>query len=253
MILCTLHFSAQVELEVAINTTSPNYCRSKGEQIALNVDGTAVEESSTYSTSVPKITRGKKLWLIIICICNQLYVSDFNCACMCVCVLLFKEKWWISKPSHPFRQLWIRLAMLLRFSVKVIYSACICACCDWRYVSLTMFTKCTWQESFIWRRYRAFFKWGPAFRIWIKPTINREREKPPTKVSEGFTFSFSARSLWWLQGWCSRDTGCFVRYIYCLRYSKPWLVPGVGTVHRHGDRSGQYKGKSRIKHTNRAV
>lgn len=39
----------KVELEVAINTMSPNYCRSKGEQIALNVDGTSMEDSSTYS------------------------------------------------------------------------------------------------------------------------------------------------------------------------------------------------------------
>ncbi|KAJ8283948.1 hypothetical protein COCON_G00027980 [Conger conger] len=39
----------KVELEMAINTMSPNYCRSKGEQIALNVDGTASEDSNTYS------------------------------------------------------------------------------------------------------------------------------------------------------------------------------------------------------------
>ncbi|KAG7275883.1 hypothetical protein CRUP_033296, partial [Coryphaenoides rupestris] len=42
----------QVELEMAINTMSPNYCRSKGEQIALNVDGTTYEETNTYSTYV---------------------------------------------------------------------------------------------------------------------------------------------------------------------------------------------------------
>jgi DNA-directed RNA polymerase-3 subunit RPC5 len=29
----------QVEIECAINTRSPHYARSKGEQIALNVDG----------------------------------------------------------------------------------------------------------------------------------------------------------------------------------------------------------------------
>ncbi|KAI5103043.1 DNA-directed RNA polymerase III subunit RPC5 isoform X1, partial [Silurus meridionalis] len=39
----------KVEIEVAIDTVSPNYCRSKGEQIALNVDGTSLEDSSTYS------------------------------------------------------------------------------------------------------------------------------------------------------------------------------------------------------------
>uniref|UniRef100_A0AAY4BHT1 DNA-directed RNA polymerase III subunit RPC5 C-terminal domain-containing protein n=1 Tax=Denticeps clupeoides TaxID=299321 RepID=A0AAY4BHT1_9TELE len=39
----------KVELEVALDTMSPNYCRSKGEQIALNVDGTSFEDSSTYS------------------------------------------------------------------------------------------------------------------------------------------------------------------------------------------------------------
>ncbi|KAF5900668.1 DNA-directed RNA polymerase III subunit RPC5, partial [Clarias magur] len=39
----------KVEVEVAIDTMSPNYCRSKGEQIALNVDGTSLEDSSTYS------------------------------------------------------------------------------------------------------------------------------------------------------------------------------------------------------------
>lgn len=43
----------QVELEMAINATSPNYCRSKGEQIALNVDGAAYDETNTYSTYVP--------------------------------------------------------------------------------------------------------------------------------------------------------------------------------------------------------
>ena len=41
---------SQVELEMDINTLSPNYCRSKGEQIALNVDGTTFEETNTYST-----------------------------------------------------------------------------------------------------------------------------------------------------------------------------------------------------------
>ncbi|KAL4624581.1 DNA-directed RNA polymerase III subunit RPC5 [Arapaima gigas] len=39
----------KVELEMAIDTMSPNYCRSKGEQIALNVDGTTSEDSNTYS------------------------------------------------------------------------------------------------------------------------------------------------------------------------------------------------------------
>uniref|UniRef100_A0AAR2LRI3 DNA-directed RNA polymerase III subunit RPC5 C-terminal domain-containing protein n=1 Tax=Pygocentrus nattereri TaxID=42514 RepID=A0AAR2LRI3_PYGNA len=42
----------KVELEVAIDTMSPNYCRSKGEQIALNVDGTSIEESNTFSTKM---------------------------------------------------------------------------------------------------------------------------------------------------------------------------------------------------------
>ncbi|XP_036428778.1 DNA-directed RNA polymerase III subunit RPC5 [Colossoma macropomum] len=42
----------KVELEVAIDTVSPNYCRSKGEQIALNVDGTSIEESNTFSTKM---------------------------------------------------------------------------------------------------------------------------------------------------------------------------------------------------------
>ncbi|XP_016411122.1 DNA-directed RNA polymerase III subunit RPC5-like [Sinocyclocheilus rhinocerous] len=39
----------KVELEVAMDTMSPNYCRSKGEQIALNVDGTSSEDPSVYS------------------------------------------------------------------------------------------------------------------------------------------------------------------------------------------------------------
>lgn len=42
----------QVELEIGVNTLSPNYCRSKGEQIALNVDGTGYDEGNTYSTYV---------------------------------------------------------------------------------------------------------------------------------------------------------------------------------------------------------
>ncbi|TMS22610.1 DNA-directed RNA polymerase III subunit RPC5 [Larimichthys crocea] len=42
----------RVELEMAINTLSPNYCRSKGEQIALNVDGTAYDETNTYSAKM---------------------------------------------------------------------------------------------------------------------------------------------------------------------------------------------------------
>uniref|UniRef100_A0A8C7LG37 Polymerase (RNA) III (DNA directed) polypeptide E n=1 Tax=Oncorhynchus kisutch TaxID=8019 RepID=A0A8C7LG37_ONCKI len=42
----------KVELEMAINTLSPNYCRSKGEQIALNVDGTTSEDSNTYSVKM---------------------------------------------------------------------------------------------------------------------------------------------------------------------------------------------------------
>ncbi|XP_015237030.1 PREDICTED: DNA-directed RNA polymerase III subunit RPC5 [Cyprinodon variegatus] len=53
------HLSAKIkpkqqrlELEMAINTMSPNYCRSKGEQIALNVDGTSHDETNTYSTKL---------------------------------------------------------------------------------------------------------------------------------------------------------------------------------------------------------
>ncbi|XP_010001550.1 PREDICTED: DNA-directed RNA polymerase III subunit RPC5 isoform X3 [Chaetura pelagica] len=42
----------KVELEMAIDTLNPNYCRSKGEQIALNVDGTSTDETSTYSSKL---------------------------------------------------------------------------------------------------------------------------------------------------------------------------------------------------------
>lgn len=42
----------KVELEMAINTLSPNYCSSKGEQIALNVDGTTYDETNTYSAKL---------------------------------------------------------------------------------------------------------------------------------------------------------------------------------------------------------
>ncbi|KAM4698401.1 DNA-directed RNA polymerase III subunit RPC5 [Rhinophrynus dorsalis] len=42
----------KVELDMAINTMSPNYCRSKGEQIALNVDGTSNDDTSTYSSKL---------------------------------------------------------------------------------------------------------------------------------------------------------------------------------------------------------
>uniref|UniRef100_A0A8C3AW99 Polymerase (RNA) III (DNA directed) polypeptide E n=1 Tax=Cyclopterus lumpus TaxID=8103 RepID=A0A8C3AW99_CYCLU len=42
----------KVELEMAIDSLSPNYCRSKGEQIALNVDGTVYDETNTYSAKV---------------------------------------------------------------------------------------------------------------------------------------------------------------------------------------------------------
>uniref|UniRef100_A0A6J0U5N1 DNA-directed RNA polymerase III subunit RPC5 n=1 Tax=Pogona vitticeps TaxID=103695 RepID=A0A6J0U5N1_9SAUR len=42
----------KVELEMAIDTLNPNYCRSKGEQIALNVDGTGTDETSTYSSKL---------------------------------------------------------------------------------------------------------------------------------------------------------------------------------------------------------
>ncbi|KAM3859340.1 DNA-directed RNA polymerase III subunit RPC5 [Diretmus argenteus] len=42
----------KVELEMAINAMSPNYCRSKGEQIALNVDGSTYDETNTYSAKM---------------------------------------------------------------------------------------------------------------------------------------------------------------------------------------------------------
>ncbi|XP_025032052.1 DNA-directed RNA polymerase III subunit RPC5 [Python bivittatus] len=42
----------KVELEMAIDTSNSNYCRSKGEQIALNVDGTCTDETSTYSSKL---------------------------------------------------------------------------------------------------------------------------------------------------------------------------------------------------------
>ncbi|KAM9209621.1 DNA-directed RNA polymerase III subunit RPC5 isoform 2-T2 [Dugong dugon] len=48
-----LSFQEQlVELEMAIDTLNPNYCRSKGEQIALNVDGACTDETSTYSSKL---------------------------------------------------------------------------------------------------------------------------------------------------------------------------------------------------------
>eukprot|EP00069_Balaena_mysticetus_P019326 bmy_12038T0 len=42
----------KVELEMAIDTLNPNYCRSKGEQIALNVDGACADETGTYSSKL---------------------------------------------------------------------------------------------------------------------------------------------------------------------------------------------------------
>uniref|UniRef100_A0A6B2FAJ3 DNA-directed RNA polymerase III subunit RPC5 C-terminal domain-containing protein n=1 Tax=Bothriechis nigroviridis TaxID=88079 RepID=A0A6B2FAJ3_BOTNI len=42
----------KVELEMAIDTSNSNYCRSKGEQIALNVDGTCTDETNTYSSKL---------------------------------------------------------------------------------------------------------------------------------------------------------------------------------------------------------
>lgn len=42
----------RLELEMAMDTMSPNYCRSKGEQIALNVDGTSYDDSNTYSVKM---------------------------------------------------------------------------------------------------------------------------------------------------------------------------------------------------------
>ncbi|XP_074475600.1 DNA-directed RNA polymerase III subunit RPC5 [Sebastes fasciatus] len=42
----------RVELEMAVDTQSPNYCRSKGEQIALNVDGTTYDETNTFSAKL---------------------------------------------------------------------------------------------------------------------------------------------------------------------------------------------------------
>uniref|UniRef100_A0A3Q4H4E9 Polymerase (RNA) III (DNA directed) polypeptide E n=1 Tax=Neolamprologus brichardi TaxID=32507 RepID=A0A3Q4H4E9_NEOBR len=42
----------RVELEISMDTVSPNYCRSKGEQIALNVDGTGYDETNTYSAKM---------------------------------------------------------------------------------------------------------------------------------------------------------------------------------------------------------
>ncbi|XP_077481807.1 DNA-directed RNA polymerase III subunit RPC5 [Stigmatopora argus] len=42
----------RVELQMSMDTNSPNYCRSKGEQIALNVDGRGYEENNTYSVKM---------------------------------------------------------------------------------------------------------------------------------------------------------------------------------------------------------
>lgn len=47
-----LHMFVQVEVDISMDTMSPNYCRSKGEQIALNVDGTTYDETTTYSAYV---------------------------------------------------------------------------------------------------------------------------------------------------------------------------------------------------------
>uniref|UniRef100_A0A3P9K230 Polymerase (RNA) III (DNA directed) polypeptide E n=1 Tax=Oryzias latipes TaxID=8090 RepID=A0A3P9K230_ORYLA len=42
----------RVEVDISMDTMSPNYCRSKGEQIALNVDGTTYDETTTYSAKM---------------------------------------------------------------------------------------------------------------------------------------------------------------------------------------------------------
>ncbi|XP_024140784.1 DNA-directed RNA polymerase III subunit RPC5 [Oryzias melastigma] len=42
----------RVEVDVSMDTMSPNYCRSKGEQIALNVDGATYDETNTYSAKM---------------------------------------------------------------------------------------------------------------------------------------------------------------------------------------------------------
>lgn len=55
VISCLSSDILQVELEMAIDTLNPNYCRSKGEQIALNVDGTCTDETSTYSSQVSSL------------------------------------------------------------------------------------------------------------------------------------------------------------------------------------------------------
>lgn len=43
----------RLEMEVTVNTSSDNYSKSKGEQIALNVDGSSVDDTSTsfYSSN----------------------------------------------------------------------------------------------------------------------------------------------------------------------------------------------------------
>ena len=45
---CTLWL--QVEMELVLDTRSPNYERSKGEQIAINVDGTGDQAAANYYT-----------------------------------------------------------------------------------------------------------------------------------------------------------------------------------------------------------
>ena len=47
----SFNFDLQVELELAINTESVNYAKSKGEQIALNVDGINAGTENALFTS----------------------------------------------------------------------------------------------------------------------------------------------------------------------------------------------------------
>lgn len=64
---------------MAMNTMSPNYCRSKGEQIALNVDGTAYEETNTYSAYVYLISTHTARTLFV-CYCpRELVIIHRQC------------------------------------------------------------------------------------------------------------------------------------------------------------------------------
>lgn len=210
MFIIYVRLLIQVELEISMDTVSPNYCRSKGEQIALNVDGTGYDETNTYSAYV--------LWFIHSSLIQVLLLvwlfSFFPLSSKMMDKQTFSSIQATTNTSRyaaaVFRKglTWLTgsAARIVHCGTMFVFWLCDLAPKDKNNQPLnhTYYDESTpirvgfmtwlfywWrkQVSFTSHLWLEFFRWGPASLTWTRPTTKPERGRRPMKVCLLFLFS----------------------------------------------------------------